>query len=203
MIGPGRIIIPFAIGIWLLSFVLLDKHTPDWIQGLFIFALALAIPYVVLICFAETGWKTLARQYLARVPFAGTWTLCRTFQMAPVSIDDPDYDRLKARFIGTLRVGIADDAMFVSTIFSNIPILRRVFPALRIPWEAVSSASFFEAPGWVRAGTGSGALVQATYDPGFKGRFLELKVGEPPVFLQMPAALLGDKIGRLPLEADA
>ncbi|HEY9870659.1 MAG TPA: hypothetical protein V6D08_15945, partial [Candidatus Obscuribacterales bacterium] len=82
-------------------------------------------------------------------------------------------------------------------------LLKRIFPPLCIPWQSVNSARSFEAPGWVPAGTASGAILQATYDPGFKGQFLELEVGEPPVFLQMSADLLGDKVNRLPLARDS
>jgi len=71
--------------------------------------------------------------------------------------------------------------------------------AYRIPWSAVTTATTYEAPGWFRPPSEPGTLIQAAYDPNYTGTFVELVVGEPPVFLQLPADLLGEGMSRLPL----
>ncbi|HET7700352.1 MAG TPA: hypothetical protein VFM06_05735, partial [Candidatus Limnocylindria bacterium] len=76
-----------------------------------------------------------------------------------------------------------------------------LFPEVRIPWSAVTSARRYEAPGWYTPQRDPGTLVQAAYDPNYTGTFVELAIGEPPIFLQMPADLLGaDAMTRLPAQ---
>jgi hypothetical protein len=58
----------------------------------------------------------------------------------------------------------------------------------------------YEARGWFRRDE-PGALLEASYDPNYTGTFIELKIGEPPVFLQLPAGMLGEAASRLPLPA--
>lgn len=84
-------------------------------------------------------------------------------------------------------------------LFSRIPILGRFFPDVEIPWSAVTSATTFEAPGWFKPLRDPGTILQVTYDPNYTGTFVELVVGEPPVFIQLSADLLGDAMSRLPL----
>lgn len=39
-----------------------------------------------------------------------------------------------------------------------------------------------------------------SYDPNYTGTFVELVVGEPPVFIQLPEKLLGEGTAQLELE---
>lgn len=126
-----------------------------------------------------------------------------TFNMSLVRVGESNYGRLKAWFIGTLPLAVAEDGIHLATLASYVPLFKLIFPSLCIPWQFVKSAGSFEAPGWVQVGTASAAILQATYDPGCKGQFLELEVGEPPMFLQMSADLLGDKVNRLPPARDS
>jgi len=34
--------------------------------------------------------------------------------------------------------------------------------------------------------------MQVAYDPNYTGKFIEMEVGEPPVFIQLPAAIVGE-----------
>ncbi|MBI3968005.1 MAG: hypothetical protein HY329_20390 [Chloroflexi bacterium] len=197
----AKVIIPLAVGIWLLSISFLETGMPQAVETAFLVVLtlgmAVGIPLVVLYLMLETGWGALAKRYRATEPFDGTWKLCATGQLAMVSVDHPEYRRNKMHFASTLRVGTAPAALYLSTLFSRLPVLKLFFPTLRIPWSAVSKATPYEAPGWVRANQDTGALLQTTYDPSYTGTFVELAVGEPPVFLQLPTDALGDELSGL------
>lgn len=196
----AKVIIPFVVGTWLASIVLLQVGAPPVIVAAFFVAVAAAIPVMVFYLMAEMGWSTLARRHRAREPFAGAWSPCPTGQMALVSVGDPDYERNKLRLVSTLRIGTTADALHLSMLFSKIPILGRFFPDVKIPWAAVTSARTYEATGWFTPESGAGS-VQAAYDPNYTGTFVELVVGDPPVFLQLPAVLLGEGMARLPLSS--
>ncbi|MEX1258035.1 MAG: hypothetical protein WEG36_10485 [Gemmatimonadota bacterium] len=57
----------------------------------------------------------------------------------------------------------------------------------------------FEAPGWFTPLLDSGAIFQAAYDPNHTGKFIEMEVGMPVVFIRLPARILGEKNSRLRL----
>jgi len=121
--------------------------------------------------------------------------------MALVSMGHPDYQSSKMGFISTLRVGTTAEALYLSMLFGKIPLLGLFFPNVQIPWPTVRKARSFEAPGFFSANRNSGALVQVNYDPNYTGTYIELEIGEPPVFLQLPADILGDAMARLLLAA--
>ncbi len=196
----AKVIIPFVLVTWLASIVLIQAETPAVVGAAFTIAMAVAIPVMVFYLMAETGWSTLARRFRARESFKGAWRPYPTAVMAHVSVDDPDFRRHQMRFVGgTLRLGTTGEALHLSMLFSKVPILGRFFPDVRIPWSAVTTARTFEAPGWFRPPSEPGTL-QAAYDPNYTGTFVELVVGEPPVFIQLPVDLLGEAImSRLPL----
>lgn len=196
----AKVIIPTAVAAWLVGIVVSRPGTPGVIQAAFVVAFVVAIPLIVFYLMAESGWRALARGHRAVVPFNGPWRLCATGQMAPVSVDHPDFRRIKMRFIGgTLRIGTTDDGLYLSTLFSKLPVLQLFFPTVRIPWSAIRSARAFEAPGWFTPLREPGTLLQVAYDPNYTGKFIEIEVGEPPVFLQLSAEILGESISRLPL----
>ena len=199
----ARVIIPFALGAWLVAVVGVTIGLPPVVWAVLIVAFAVSVPAVVFYLLTGTGWRPLARRYRATSDFVGTWQRCATGQMALVPVSDPEFERVKARFIDTLRVGVGGEALHLSMLFSKVPLLGAFFPELRIPWSAVSSAHTFEAPGWFRPASQPGALVQAAYDPNYTGTFVEIAVGQPPVFIQLPEAILGTlAMGSLPLNPD-
>jgi len=197
----ARVIIPLALGAWLVALILEKTGAPKAIYVAFGVAFAVTVPLVVFHFMAETGWSRLARRFRQVAPFNGAWRACPTGYMALVRMDDPDYQRSKMGFISTLRVGTSADALYLSMLFSKVPILGRFFPNVQIPWPTVRSARSFEAPGFFKANQNSGALVQVNYDPNYTGTYIELEIGEPPVFLQLPAGILGDAIAYLPIAA--
>jgi hypothetical protein len=106
------------------------------------------------------------------------------------------------RFIGgALSMATSSEGLHLKTIFSKLPVLSWFLPELSVPWSAVRSAHEFEAPGWYVPPSEPGALLQAGYDPSYTGRFVEIEIGEEPVYVQLPEAMLGEAVARLPLRA--
>lgn len=199
----AKIIIPLAIGAWLLGIAVSTTGAPVVFETIFVLAFVVAIPTIVFYLMAEQGWSTLAKHYRSTAAFGGTWQACPTGQMATVSVDHPEFNHRRLRLVSTLRVGITPDALHLSMLFSRVPVLGRFFPDVRIPWSAVASARTYEAPGWFAPQREPGALIQAAYDPNYTGPFVELEVGRPPVFIQLPLPILGGAASHLPFEPAA
>ncbi len=195
----ARVIIPLALAAPLVVFILDKTEAPKAIYVAFLVGFAVAVPLVVFYLMAEAGWSTLAKRFRQIKPFNGAWQPCPTAYMALVGMDDPGYQSGKMGFVSTLRVGTTAEALYLSMLFSKIPILRLFFPNVQIPWPTVRKARAFDAPGFFKKG--DVALVQVNYDPNYTGSYIELEIGEPPVFLQLPAGILGDAIARLPFAA--
>ena len=186
----AKVIVPLAIAVWLAGTLVFKEGVPAVFEVVFVAAFAIAVPVVVFYLIGEAGWRALARRYRAAVPFAGTWTPCPTAQMALVSVDHPEFHKVKMRFVGgCLRVATTADALHLTTMVSGLPVLGWFFPALQIPWAAVSKSRAFEAPGRFRPASEPGTLLQVAYDPNYTGTFIEMEIGDPTVFVQLPAAL--------------
>lgn len=200
----ARVIIPLAVGVWLLGILAFSAGLPGPVTVALTVALVVVmfvgIPLVVFYLIAETGWRALARQFRAREPFGGRWVTCATGQMAPVSVHSEAFQRSKTRFSGVLRVGATDDALYLSTLFTRIPAIGLFFPEVAVPWREVTRATKYQAPGWVSGRPAAGGIA-ATYDPNYTGEFLELEVGEPRTFIQLPLGILGKHSMDLPLES--
>jgi hypothetical protein len=198
----AKVIIPLAVAFWLLAIVIFRDGVPAIIKGVFVAVFVITVPLVVFYLIAETGWSTLAKSYRATVPFKGTWRLNPTVHVSRVSVRDPQYERSKMRFISMLRTGTSEDGLYLSTLLSRVPVLGLFFPTLRIPWSAVTKATTYEAPGWVRPVDDPGK-IQIAYDPNYTGTFVEIEAGRPPVYLQLPLQTLGEHAGRLGIPAPA
>ena len=196
----AKVIIPFVLVTWVAAIVLFRVEAPVAAQAAFVVVVAIAIPVMVFYLMAEMGWSALAKRFRSRESFKGAWKACATGQMAHVSVDDPEFQRNKLRLVGgTLRLGIDREALYLSMLFSKVPLLGRFFPDVRIPWSAITTARTFEAPGWFRPTSQPGTLLQAGYDPNYTGTFVEIVVGNPPVYLQLPENMLGEALPHLPL----
>jgi hypothetical protein len=193
----AKLIIPLAVGAWLGGILVYRQGVPAVFQVLYVAAFVIAIPVAVFYLIGEAGWRALAKAYRAPAPFTGDWRTCATGQMALVGVDHPEFHKVKMRFIGTLRVAHTADALHLTTAVSRLPVLGWFFPSLQIPWTAVSKAHAFEAPGWFTPPSSPGTLLQVAYDPNYTGKFIEMEVGEAPVFIQLPAHILGDGVSRL------
>ena len=194
----AKVIIPLAIAAWLGGLVVFREGVPAIFEVVFVVGFAIAIPAVVFYLIAEAGWRALAKGHRATAPFEGAWQGCATGQMALVGVDHPEFHKVKMRFVGgSLRVATTADALHLSTMVSGLPVFRWFFPALRIPWSAVSKAHAFEAPGWFTPASAPGTVLQVAYDPNYTGKFIEMEVGDAPVFIQLPAYILGEGVSRL------
>lgn len=198
----ARVIIPLAVGVWLLGILAFAAGLPSAVEAALTVALIgvmfFVVPVLVFYLIAETGWSALSRQFRAREPYGGQWVTCPTGMMALVSVHSEEFQRSKARFASVLRVGTTDGALYLSTLFTRIPVMSLFFPVVAVPWRDVTRATRYEAPGWVSARSSPGA-VSATYDPNYTGEFVELEIGEPRVFIQLPLAILGEGASKLPL----
>jgi hypothetical protein len=194
----AKLIIPLALIAGAGGFVFSRQGVPTAVAAIFVLAFAIVVPGIVFYLIGEAGWRLLAKRYRAPAMRRSESHRCPTGQMARVGVDHPDFPKVKMRFIGSLRVATNADALHLSTLVSGVPVLRWFFPSLEIPWAAVSKAHEFEAPGWFRPGSQPGTMVQLAYDPNYTGTFVEMEVGEPPVFIQLPAWILGENLGRLP-----
>jgi hypothetical protein len=195
----AQVIIPFAIGVWLLGVVAFTAGLPPIFEVLFVVAFAVAVPLVVFYLMSAGGWRQLARPFRAEQPYSGEWVGCATGQMAIVSVDHPQFNQVKMRFVGgSLRVASTVEALHLKTIFTRLPLLGMFVPELRIPWSRVTRAREFEAPGWFAPLREPGTLLQVAYDPNYTGTFIELEAGEPTVYIQLPETILGEGLHRLP-----
>ena len=195
----AKVIIPLAIAAWLGGNLVFKEGAPAVFEVVYVAAFAIAVPAAVFYLIGEAGWRVLAKRYRASAPFIGAWALCPAGQMALVSVDHPQFQKVKMRFVGgSLRVATTADALHLTTMVSGLPVLRWFFPSLQIPWQAVSQAYAFEAPGWFAPLVEPGTLLQVAYDPNYTGKFIEMKVGDPTVFIQLPAAIFGKNLSRLP-----
>ena len=193
----AKVIIPLALAAWVGGILISREGVPPVFEAVYFVTFAVAVIGIVFYLMGDTGWRALARRYRSTDADALAWQACPTAQMARVSVDHPDFQKLKMRFVGgTLRVATSADALHLATLISAVPILGRSFPRLRIPWPAVVRARTFEAPGWFLPSAGPG--IRAAYDPNYTGQFVELELGDPPVFIQLPAVVLGDALQRLP-----
>ncbi len=198
----AKVIIPLALAAWLGGILVFRGGVPAVIEVAFVVAFAVTVPVVVFYLIGETGWRALAKRYRESVPFSGDWQACATGQMALVGVDHPEFRKVKMRFIGgSLRVATTTEALHLTTMVSGLPVLRWFFPSLQIPWTAVSKAHAFEAPGWFTPPSEPGTLLQVAYDPNYTGKFIEMEMGDPTVFVQLPAAILGENLSRLSLSA--
>lgn len=181
----------WALGVFVVLLLVLPtlfKYMP-WI-GEVVFLLCMGgVLVLVYSVMTKSGWSTLARNHREVVPFKGRWLATGIAQISPVSASDPKYDRKYGRFFGTLRMGTTAEAVYLSTIFSDLPLLQKLFPPLQIPWSAMTQGRVQDTPG-VEISLQDGSIS--------KSKWIELQVGEPPVFLQPPAELLADFLPRIP-----
>jgi len=200
----AKVIIPLAIGAWLVGILLTTVDVPAVVVAALIVAFAVTVPLVVFYLIAAAGWGPLKR-YKARERFGGEWRMCATGQMALLSVHDPRFENMKMRFVGgALSMATSSEGLHLKTIFSKLPVLSWFLPELVVPWPAVKAAHEFDAPGWYAPPSSPGALLQAGYDPNYTGKFIEMEIGAAPVvYVQLPEAMLGEAVARLPLKAGA
>lgn len=197
VIRQNRLIIGAAIGIWLIGLLITDK-TPGWVVAVFgVFAFFGIAGLVAYLMTRGSGWQALAKKYPDETPaYSGELRRCRTFQMAAA---DPEQNPGTRFSGGIVSVGSTGEALYL--VMPSV--VRFLFPSIRLPWSAIASAKPFEAPGWVKPMVESGAVFQATYDPGYRGEFVELETTAPKTCIRLPLYAIGDARKHLALSAPA
>ena len=195
----AKVVIPLALGVWLVGIFAFRTGVPDWAKVTIAFAMAALIAFVVgFLILGQSGWRQLARAYPANPPLSGPWTVCPTAVMSQVSVEDPQHARRRVRLNFILRTGCDANALHISAP----ALVSALLPPIRIPWSAIARARYFDAPGWIVPASNPGTLLQVAYDPGYKGKFLEIEIAQPNYFLQLPADLLTQAMPRLPIASN-
>jgi len=190
----SKLIIGTAIGFSLIGLLIPDE-IPGWAgAALFVFGFLTIAGLVAFLMTRGSGWHALAKKYPEGTTYTGELRRCRTFQMVATDSDQPFGTRFSG---GIVSVGSTGEALYIAAP----AIVRFLFPTIRLPWSAIASAKPFEAPGWVKPFAESGALIQAEYDPGYRGEFIELETIEPKTCIRLPMYAIGDARRNLPLGA--
>jgi hypothetical protein len=91
-----------------------------------------------------------------------------------VSVDDPNYTKLRISLVSTLRLAASPEALHLALLSPHEHFRQR--SELSIPWSAIQ----------VRP------CVTGGYPAYGRDTFVELACGEPPVYIQLDRAILGD-----------
>lgn len=176
----AKAVIPAVIAMWLLSMFVFRDGVPGWVQALAGAAMGIAIAgLIAFLLLRQTGWHALARHFPAGGARPPAWRVLASAVMAPVGMEDPDYVRSRVRLVFVLRAGMDEQALYL-----RIPAL---LPPMRIPWSAMTRIRYFDASGWVAPTSEPGSFFQLAYDPGYRGKFMEIEIAEPRCFIQVPA----------------
>lgn len=169
--------------------------------ALFIFAFLTIAGLCAYLMTRGSGWHGLAVKYPESAPYTGQLRRCGTFQMMAVDSDLSVATRFfggMTRFSGgIMSVGVTRDALYIVAP----SVVRFLFPTIQLPWTSIASAKPFEAPGWVEpiGPSGDGIQIQAEYDPGFRGEFIELETTAPKTCIRLPMYAIEDARSYLPL----
>jgi hypothetical protein len=187
----SRIILPLVAAVLVLASLIQAGLVPalGWVA--FPPAALFVIGYLFV---KQTGWRELARKYPASPPLRGPWNTCPTAVMATVELGGAEYERRKVRLNFIVRVGVDDQALYVSAMWFFAPLL----PPIRLPWSAIARVRYFDPSGWYKYTPNPGMVFQLNYDPGYAGQFAEIQIAEPTAFLQLPAGLLSEAIAHFP-----
>lgn len=192
----ARIILPLVAAVLVLAWLIQAGMLPTWLTNLGWAPLFAAVWFVIGYLFVkQSGWRALARKYPAEPPLRTPWRTCPTAVMATVELGSASYERRKVRLNSIVRVGVDDQALYVSAIW----VFALLFPPMRIPWSAIARVRYFDPSGWYKYTPKPGMVFQLNYDPGYTGQFVEIQIAEPTTFLQLPAGLLSEAIAHFPV----
>ena len=187
-------IIGAAVFFWLTGDWVFNDRVPEGFQVAFGFLFILVVAGLVGFLISRgSAWYALSQKYPARSPYRGQWKASGYFLMAPVNYEDPDFVRRKHRLSGIVRIGTTPDALFLRCVkpFSFL------LPPLRIPWGEISSRTL--EVGRLMATPGRpGPIIQANFEIGPGGEFIELHLNEPPVYILFEENLIADAKAYLP-----
>ena len=132
-----------------------------------------------------SAWHALSQKYPARSPYPGQWQASGYFLMAPVAYGDPEFMRRKHRLAGIVRMGSTPDALFLRCIKP----FHFLLPPLQIPWRETTSRTV-EVGRLMGMQGQAGPIIQANFEIGPGGKFVELHLNEPPVYILFESHLL-------------
>jgi hypothetical protein len=175
--------------------LLITGKVPGWMEAAFyIFVILTVAGLIAFLMTRGSGWHALAEKYPERMPYTGQLRRCRTIQMTAV---DSNLS-LATRFSGGIvSVGVTRDALYIVAP----SVVRFLFPTIQLPWTSIASAKPFEAPGWVKpiVNPGTAIQIQAEYDSGFSGDFIELETTAPKTCIRLPLYAIEGARSYLPL----
>ena len=187
-------IIGAAVFFWLTGDLVFNPRVPEGLQIAFGFLFILVVAGLVGFLISRgSAWHALSQKYPTRSPYRGQWKASGYFLMAPVSYGDPDFARVKHRLSGIVRIGTTPDALFLRCVkpFSFL------LPPLRIPWSEISSRTL-EVSRLMPALGQPGPIIQANFEIGPGGQFVELHLDQPPVYILFEEHLIADAKAHLP-----
>jgi len=171
-----------------------DDRVPEGFQVAFGFLFIVAVAGLVGFLISRgSAWHALSRKYPARSPYRGQWKASGYFLMAPVSYEDPEFVRVKHRLSGIVRIGTTPDALFLRCVKPFYFLL----PPLQIPWSEISSRTLEVSRLMPTLGR-PGPIIQANFEIGPGGQFVELHLNEPPVYILFEEHLIADAKAYLP-----
>lgn len=181
-------IIGAAVFFWLTGDLVFNARVPEGVQVAFGFLFILVVAGLVGFLISRgSAWHALSRKYPARSPYRGQWKASGYFLMAPVNYEDPDFVRRKHRLSGIVRIGTTPEALFLRCVKPFYFLL----PPLQIPWSAMSSRTLEVSRLMPTLGR-PGPIIQANFEIGPGGRFVELHLKEPPVYILFEEHLVAD-----------
>jgi hypothetical protein len=187
-------IIGAAVFFWLTGGWVFNAGVPDGFQIAYgVFFILVVAGLVGFLISRGSAWHALSQKYPARSQYRGQWKASGYFLMAPVSYEDSDFVRRKLRLAGIVRIGATPEALFLRCVKPFYFLL----PPLQIPWSEISSRTL--EVGRLMATPGqAGPIIQANFEIGPGGQFVELHLNEPPVYILFEEHLIADTKAYLP-----
>jgi hypothetical protein len=187
-------IIGAAIFFWLTGGWVFNARVPEGFQIAFGFLFIIVVAGLVGFLISRgSAWYALSRKYPARSRYRGQWKASGYFLMAPVSYEDPDFSRMKHRLSGIVRIGATPDALFLRCVKPFYFLL----PPLQIPWSEISSR-ILEVNRLMATPGRAGPIIQANFEIGPGGQFVELHLNEPSAYILFEEHLIADAKTYLP-----
>jgi hypothetical protein len=186
MKNQGWIIAGAAVFFWLTGGWVFSAGVPNGVQIAFglLFILVVAGLVAFLISRAS-AWHALAQKHPARSAYRGEWKASGYFLMAPVSYEDPDFMRKKHRLAGIVRIGATTDALFLRCVKP----FHFLLPPLQIPLRETTSRTV-EVSRLMGMQGQAGPIIQANFEIGPGGEFIEIHLQDPPVYILFESHLL-------------
>ena len=188
MKNQGWIIAGAAVFFWLTGGWVFTAGVPKGVQIAFgLFFILVVAGLVGFLISRGSAWHALAQKYPARSEYRGEWKASGYFLMAPVSYEDPDFVRRKHRLAGIVRIGTTPDALFLRCVKP----FHFLLPPLQIPWSETTSRTLEVSRLMAMQGR-PGPIIQANFEIGPGGQFVELHLNEPPVYILFESHLIAD-----------